>query len=279
MYISNYYRNIKILMYHRIVEKSMNGKAPEYSVYIDDFRNQLKILEILNFTPITFLDYKLYLDDKLTLPKKPIILTFDDGYLDTFELAIPTLLEFDMRAVIFVVGDRNLEMADWDEEDEETEVELMTNDQILTASSLGFEIGAHSMNHKVLTELSEIELRDEVIDSMKSIESILGKRIHSFAYPYGCTNERVRNMTCECGFSFACGVYSGPAGFGEDYYDFRRLTIKKNTGILRFLLYLATPYQYVEWIYGKLKNKIKNQVEIDHQHLKKASQFGHSFHE
>ncbi len=278
MHVSKDDRHIKILMYHQIVEKQICGKVNEYSVCIDDFRNQLKILELLNFTPITFLDYKLYLEDKLTLPKKPIILTFDDGYLDTFEHAIPILLEFDMRAVIFVMGNRNLTRANWDE-DEETGGELMTNDQILTASSLGFEIGAHSMNHKVLTELSEIELRDEIMDSMRSIESILGKRIHSFAYPYGCTDERVSRLIRECGFTFGCGVYSGPPGFGEDFYDFRRLTINSHTGLLQFMVYLTTPYQYVEWVYASAKHRLSNRVRGNNQKLKKASLFGQSIHE
>jgi peptidoglycan/xylan/chitin deacetylase (PgdA/CDA1 family) len=276
MNTSKYDRNIKILMYHRIVEKQMKDTVNEHAVCVDDFRNQLKMLEILNFTPITFMDYKLYLEDKLTLPKNPIILTFDDGYLDTFELAIPALIEFDMRAVIFVMGDRTLKTANWDEEDGG---ELMTNDQVLTASSMGFEIGAHSMNHKVLTELSEIELREEIMDSLKSIESVLGKRIQSFAYPYGCTDKRVNRVTRECGFTFGCGVYTGPPAFGDDFFDFRRLAINKRTSFFRFLIYLLTPYQYVEWIYAKGKNQVRKQVEVNNREFKKASLFGQSIHE
>lgn len=278
MYLSKNDHNIKVLMYHRIVEKEKKG-IDKYSVTIDDFKTQLKILELLNFTPITFQDYKLYLEDKLTLPKKPIILTFDDGYLDTFELAIPALLEFDMRAVIFVMGNRSLKHANWDKKEAHYGTELMTNEQILVASSLGFEIGAHSMNHKHLTELSELEIREEIMDSMRSIESILGKQIYSFAYPYGSTNERITRVTEECGFTFGCGVYSGPPGFSEDFFDFRRLTINSRTGLLWFLLYMLTPYQYVEWTYTRLKSKMNNQMSIQNQDFKRASLFGHSFHE
>lgn len=276
MSLSNYDRNIKVLMYHRIVKNEKKGRD-KYSVTIKDFRTQLKVLEMLNFTPITFQDYKLYLEEKLTLPKKPIILTFDDGYLDTFELAIPALLDFDMRAVIFVMGDRSLQRADWDEK--KSGSELMSNEQILVASTLGFEIGAHSMNHKNLTELSEIELREELMDSMKSIESILGKQIYSFAYPYGATNEKVSRITEECGFTFGCGVYSGPPAFSEDFFDFRRFSIGSRTGILRFLLYMVTPYQYVEWAYARFKSKIIKQMRVQNQDFKKASLFGQGFHD
>lgn len=278
MYISKYDRHIKILTYHRIVDKNIKGES-KFTVNIDAFRKQLRILELLNFTPITFLDYKLYLEEKLTLPKKPIILTFDDGYLDTFEVAIPTLLEFDMRAVIFVLGDRRLKTADWMNGDS---APLMNNEQIVMARSFGFEIGSHSMDHDVLTELSEFELRENIIRSKRSIESILGERIYSFAYPYGFTDERVNKITCETGYTFGCGVYSGPPEFGKNFYDFRRFIIKNNTGVSRFLLYLLTPFQYVEWIHSKLKRKLSKPIKVNKQegfNNKKASLFEQSIHE
>lgn len=271
MHIPKHIRHIKVLMYHQIVEKQSVKQSDEYSVCVDDFRKQLRILEALNFTPITFLDYKLYLEDKLTLPKKPIILTFDDGYLDTFELALPVLLEFDMRAVIFVMGNRDLLRADWDEKGGGTGELLMTNEQILKASSFGFEIGAHSMNHRSLTELNEDELKNEVLNSKKSIESILDKRIHSFSYPYGCTNQTVRRITRECGFTFGCGVYTGPPGFGENFYDFRRLTINEHTGILQFLMYLVLPYQYVEWMYARFRHQVSDAVNTQEKRTKQFS--------
>lgn len=278
MYISKNDRRIKILTYHRIVEGNAKGELSKFCVRIDDFRSQMKILEVLNFTPITFLDYKLYLEDKLTLPKNPIIITFDDGYLDTFELAIPTLLEFDMRAVIFVLGNRALKTADWTEGDD---APLMNNEQVVTARSLGFEIGSHSMDHDVLTELSEFELRDNILQSKRSIESVLGERIYSFAYPYGFTNERVIRITSESGYVFGCGVYSGPPDFGKNFYDFRRFIIKKHTGILQFLLYLLTPFQYVEWMHSKLKRKLSKPIKVNKQKgvNKKTSLFEQSIHE
>lgn len=276
MTIQKYDRRIKILTYHRIVETQKKGERNKFAVSIDSFRNQLKVLEVLNFTPITFLDYKLYLEDKLTLPKKPIILTFDDGYLDTFELAIPTLLEFDMRAVIFVLGNRSLKTADWLNGDR---TPLMNNEQIVTARSLGFEIGSHSMDHDVLTELSEFDLRENIKDSKRSIESVLGERISTFAYPYGFTDERVSQITSESGFTFGCGVYSGPPEFGKNFYDFRRLTIKNNTGILQFLIYLLTPFQYVEWLHSKMKRKVSKPLKFDKKGFKKPTLFEHTIHE
>src|SRR6056297_629643 len=104
-------KNIKVFMYHRVVNID-TGKVQDWrAVSAQNFRRQLKILDWLNFTPITFEDFQLYLEDKLSLPKNPIILTFDDGHLDTYEIAMPILKEFDMRAVIYVIGNRNMRYA------------------------------------------------------------------------------------------------------------------------------------------------------------------------
>lgn len=245
--------NIKVLMYHRIVEKPSGEISNPHSVSEEDFRSQLKMLEALNYTPVTFEDYHLYVRGELTLPKKPIILTFDDGYLDTFETALPILRDFNMKAVLFVMGDRHRRKATWDENSEE--YPLMSDEHIVEARAEGFEIGAHTISHLVLPELPEKELRREVFGSKKKIESVLGEEIISFSYPYGRLNKRVRSVVEESGFRFACGVYTGPPTFGDDLYDIRRLSINRKTGIAAYLLKILTPYQYVEWLYGKIRHR------------------------
>lgn len=246
--------NIKVLMYHRIVQQSSGDIANWHSLNSEDFRNQLKILDLFNYTPITFEDYHLYLEGKLTLPKKPIILTFDDGHLDTYRNALPILQEFDMRAVIFVIGNRDLQHAAWDRDIERDECPLMTDEQVLEARSEGFEIGAHTMSHVDLTELSGNKLKKEIEGSKRSVESLLGEKILSFSYPYGRLDDRVRSVVTQSGFRFACGVYTGPPTFGDDLFDIRRMAVNDKTGTLGFLLKILTPYQYAEWLYGKIRH-------------------------
>ncbi len=246
--------NIKVLMYHRVIESKPRIQTHWHYVSIVQFRTQMKIIDKLGFTPITFSDYQLYQEEKLTLPKKPIIITFDDGYLDTFQNAIPILQEFDMKAVIFVMGNRRLNRARWDELDQEDVCELMTDEQIRMAKNLEFEIGAHSLNHISLVGLSDKEVEFEIQQSKYQIESILNTPIHTFAYPYGILDNRVSGIVSESGFSFACGVYSGSPKYGETKYDIRRLAINHNTSMLGFIAKLLLPYQYVEWLYHRAKS-------------------------
>ncbi|MEX1062275.1 MAG: polysaccharide deacetylase family protein, partial [Balneolaceae bacterium] len=140
-------------MYHRLLDELPENGSDEHFTLVNEFRKQLKMIDDFGFTPITFADYQLYLEGQLELPQKPIVITFDDGYLDTFEMAVPILLELGMRAVIFVLGNRNIRRAYWDESDTTAAAPLMSDSQLRELKSLGFEIGAHSMNHLALADL------------------------------------------------------------------------------------------------------------------------------
>jgi len=257
--------NIKVLMYHRVLDKPPRENSNWHYVLTEDFIKQLKLIDALGYTTITFNDYKLYLEDKLTLPKKPIIITFDDGYLDTYEVACPVLIEHNMSAVIFAMGNREIDQACWEDLDDTELCPLMSSDQLRSLSNLGFEIGAHSMNHYDLTKLRDEEIFKEIAESKETLEKILDEPVHTFAYPYGSLNKRVKKMVEIAGFSFACGVYTGPYRFGDDFFDLRRLAINYHTGTSRYLLRLLLPFQYVEWLYHKTRSNGRlhqNQLEI-----------------
>lgn len=246
-------KRIKVLMYHRIV-KNGEPNASFYDVSEDNFRQQLQLLDSLDFTPITFKDYQLYLDDKLTLPKKPIILTFDDGHTDMKEVALPILREYFMKAVVFVLGDRQMRYSEWDQSKNGEKVSLMSDKEILEMHDEGYEIGAHSMSHPILPKLTTSQLKEEIMGAKFSVESLLGEEVISFAYPYGRVNKKVESIVAESGYKFGCGVYTGPPRFGDNDYDIRRLAITYNINIFQFLLRLVTPYQYLEWLYGRLRH-------------------------
>lgn len=253
----------KVLMYHRVLAEKPEVESRWHYVTVNEFRNQMNMIDRLGYTPITFSDYQLYVEDKLTLPSKPIIITFDDGYLDTLQNAIPVLLELNMRAVIFVMGNRKLKSALWDELDGIDSCPLMSDEQIRTVQNMGFEIGAHSLDHFPLTELSEKDIVHEVTTSKEAIENVLKNPIQTFSYPYGCVDERVKKIVLNSGFLFACGVYSGPAKFSQTMMDFRRLAVNQETSRLKFLITLLLPYQYIEWFYFRLKSRITQDVKME----------------
>lgn len=267
-------------MYHRVLKEKPEKESRWHYVTVTEFRKQMNMIDRLGYTPITFSDYQLFVEDKLTLPSKPIIITFDDGYLDTLENAIPVLLELNMRAVIFVMGNRKLKSARWDELDDFDSCPLMSDEQVRTVQKMGFEIGAHSLDHFPLTFLSEEDIVYEVTRSKKAIENVLEKPIQTFSYPYGSVDDTVKKVVSDSGFLFACGVFSGAAKFSQSMMDFRRLAINQDTSRLKFLITLLLPYQYIEWLYFRLKTGMVPDIKMEtHSNIKADSKNGMSKYE
>lgn len=246
-------KNVKVLMYHRVLKERPPEGSPWHYVTSADFEKQMKWLDRVGYNTITFEDYEMYMEGKLTLPKKSVIITFDDGYLDTFTDAIPIMLKYNMRGVIYVMGNRRMQHAEWEDHEHDIPCHLMSDEQINEASSMGFEIGAHSCNHHDLIKLDHAEAKREVLRSKDNIEAILGREIISFAYPYGRVNGEIQSIVKNAGFSFGCGVYTGPPKFNENPFDIRRIEIDQTTSLSRFLLGLMTPLEYIFWSYNELK--------------------------
>jgi len=249
--------DIKVLMYHRILtEKEAESDKHWTGVSIADFKDHLRMLEVFGYTPITFNDVRLHLNDDLDLPKRPVIITFDDGYEDFYKLAFPALQEYGMHAVVFALGDRTIKENIWEESEEISRAPLMCDDQILELYKNGIEIGAHSCTHPKLTELSKDRLRCEIFTSKKNLEALLGAEVHTFCYPYGLENNEVRSMVKQAGFMFGCSVYTGPLRFGESMFSIRRVAIKNGMGSLSFGLRILTPFEYLEVGGSKVKSTL-----------------------
>ncbi len=248
---------IKILLYHRIVNDERLSQTHWHSVHLREFRRQLEFLDRWGFTPITLNDYRLFTEGKLNLPARPVIITFDDGYSDTYTYAFPLLQEYGMKATVFVLGDRRIKSNYWDSRTGFPEVSLMQERQIVEMREAGFEIGAHSMTHAKLTLIPEDKAWEEISRSRILLEILLNEPVLSFSYPYGALNGMTKRMTEHAGYRIACGVYSGPAVFGKDPFEIRRTSILNNTSLSGFALRLLTPYEYYSWLRWRLSRSFK----------------------
>lgn len=252
---------IKVLMYHRIVDsESLSRGYPELCTHVYEFRQHLMLLEKWGFTPITFEDYHLFKADELNLPKKPVIITFDDGYVDTFNNAFPVLNEFGMKAVVFAMGNRQLSTNSWDQDSGFPPGELINDQQILELHAAGFEIGSHTMNHPKLPLLPRDQAWEEISRSRMVLEILLNAPVRSFAFPYGLVNDLAKQMVYDAGYAVACGVYSGPPTFGTDPFEIRRLPVDGCTNTVRFALGMLTPYAYYRWLRWKIKTMMAGRV-------------------
>lgn len=130
-------------------------------------------------------------------------LTFDDGYADFCEHALPTLERFGFTATVFVISDLLGGSNTWDMAGPRKP--LMTIDQIRQVARLGMEIGSHSRRHVSLT--SPCDLIGEVSESRTILEDLTGEQVTGFCYPYGHLNALAVDAVRAAGYHYGCAIW------------------------------------------------------------------------
>ncbi|MEU6393359.1 polysaccharide deacetylase family protein [Streptomyces sp. NPDC046939] len=136
-----------------------------------------------------------------------VALTFDDGYGDFVDHALPLLRHHDCTATVFVLPGRVGGDNAWDAEGPRKP--LLTAQGIRTAAAAGMEIGSHGLMHVDLTRVGEPELRAEIAGSKARVEELTGRQAQGFCYPYGHVDERTVRAVREAGYRYGCAISPG----------------------------------------------------------------------
>jgi peptidoglycan/xylan/chitin deacetylase (PgdA/CDA1 family) len=239
---------LPVLMYHQVLEKV--PPVAKYNLHIlkTDMEGQLEFLKARGFETITFQDLLIR-----RLPKKPIILTFDDGYENNYRHLFPLLKKHKMKAVIYILGDRKHKNNFWDIPSGETVHPLMSSSQIREMDKSGLvEFGSHSLTHAQLTKISLKAVEREVAGSKRALEDFLQKTVFSFAYPHGFLNEEIKKITAQAGYTFGIAVNSGPVRFGGDLMRIRRIHMFPKTSWFEYLKKTSGYYLRYRALTGRL---------------------------
>jgi peptidoglycan/xylan/chitin deacetylase (PgdA/CDA1 family) len=159
----------------------------------------------LGFTGISAASWLAALTDGTPLPRRPILLTFDDGYADLNEHALPALERLCWSAIVFVSTSKIGRTSDWDGEAAQP---LLAAEEIRAWAARGFEFGAHGATHCDLTRVAPERLHEEVVGGRDVLAELVDRRVTAFAYPYGSFNDEVRNVVRSC-FQLAFGLDEG----------------------------------------------------------------------
>lgn len=248
--------NIRVLFYHRIGPERPACESTGVTIARDTFRRHLELLEQWGYSTITFQDYALYCQGALSLPRKPVIITFDDGYRDVFTYAYPVMREFGMRGVVFVLGSRSIRTNEWDRGISPV-YELLREEEILELHEAGFEIGAHSMHHVRLTGVAESESWNELYEARIGLEILLNAPVRTLSYPYGLANEAIKQMARDAGYTIACGAFTGPPIFGSDHLEVRRIRMNDSKSRIAFWFQLQSVYVHYRWLWWLMKKALQ----------------------
>lgn len=221
---------LPVLMYHQVLDKEPALAKFNLHVFAADLEKQLQFLKDHGFETIVF-------EDLLTkrIPKKPIILTFDDGYENNYRFLFPLLKKYRMKAVVYILADRKHKTNFWDKPLGEAEHKLLKPFQILEMQKSGWvEFGCHSFNHTRLTLIKKTEQEKQIVGSKKVLEAFLKKPLCSFAYPYGVFDEEIKKITQRAGYTFGLAVNDGPTEFQGDLMEIKRVHMFPQTSWFDF---------------------------------------------
>ena len=226
-------KEVPILMYHRLIKNADEKKIHTIYLDINEFEKQLKYLKDNSYITITFKDLcKIPKEERKN--KKYIILTFDDGYKDNYDLLFPLLKKYNMKAVIYMVSDEKYNK--WDvEASGEKKFDLMSKDEMLEMHKSGLvEFGGHTLHHPKLNTLTEKEQKHEIEENKIYLEETLGEKLCSFAYPYGIFNVTSKKIVKELGFNYGLATDSGAFYIDDDLYQVRRIGIFSDITMSKF---------------------------------------------
>ncbi len=231
---SEFGRKLPSLMYHNI-GPSRPGTFPALTVSPEQFEQQVRWLARHGYVGIAPSDWMRWLHDGTGLPKKPILLTFDDAYADTARYAFPILRRYGFSAGVFVVTKQIGGTNTWDEAQGSATLQLMTAEQIRYWAAHGIEFGAHSRTHSDLTRLSAEECAAEIEGSKNDLADLLDSHIASFCYPYGEYNDAVREVVRKH-FDLAFSTEEGLNYLSGDPHLLRRAYVGPDDPLLGFAL-------------------------------------------
>lgn len=228
-------------MYHNIGVPPEGAALRNLYVRTGAFGRQMMLLKLLGYKGLSMSAAMPYLRGEKA--GRVAVITFDDGYLDTLEQALPILNTFGFTATCYVVSGRTGEYNDWDAAALNVRKQLMTAEQVRAWQAAGMEVGAHSRTHPHLPACSDADLQAELAGSKADLEALTGAPVTQFCYPYGDLDARVAEAARAAGYRAATTTQRGRARPGDDPMRLRRILVSGSNMLHLFLLKLLTAYE------------------------------------
>ena len=212
---------VSVLMYHMIGDEQGNAAIMTEA----NLRIQMNYLRDHGYHPITMQELYDYVTKGAPLPEKPVCITFDDGYLDSYTIVYPMMKEYGFPWTLFLITD-----------DVGKPYNRMTWDQLKEmANSHAVTIASHTLSHPKLHNLAtRAEKEKEIVEANKALKYQLGIDNVWLAYPYGDYDDEVIDICKKAGIKMAVTTDAGRVHVGSFPYDLKRAYIGNDISIARF---------------------------------------------
>jgi peptidoglycan/xylan/chitin deacetylase (PgdA/CDA1 family) len=226
-------KGLPILLYHKVSADRCDG----LTVSVDRFDRELAYIKSSGYTPMSFAELKESLEGRRRLPAKPVIVSFDDAYLSTCELAYPLLAKHGVKATVFLPTAFIGGVAGWDGASEP----LMSWETICQLSGQLIEFGLHSHRHESYERYSAAQVEADLSQCLRAIEDSGCRFTRVFAYPYGRmpkdpgANRAMGELFRRHGIDFAVRIGSRINALPpRDVYELKRTAIRGTDSFWEF---------------------------------------------
>jgi peptidoglycan/xylan/chitin deacetylase (PgdA/CDA1 family) len=246
---------LPVLMYHSIktdpdsVPANREIGAEIYDLCLEKFESQMTWLSDNNYQVVTLNEIDKYPRNKQT------ILTFDDGEMNNFIHAFPVLQRLQFKAYFFVIIDRIGQPG------------YMGWDELRQLRAAGMEIGSHGLTHRILTDLTDLEVERELDESLKCLVNFLDNGINTLSIPRGFYNDRTIELACKLGYR---DVFISERTGEIESHCWERVAVKSAWDLRRFEQAIAgiapvrervfdrTKYIFKQVLSGANYNRLRN---------------------
>lgn len=223
---------VLVLNYHMV-----NRMFISLAIDPEDFDWQMKYLVDHGYHAISPDELYAFLEGKGTLPDRPVLITFDDGYVDNYTNAYPILKKYNLKATIFIVTGFVSERKGY-----------LTWDQLREMEQHGITAQSHTVTHAPLPELSDERIREELVVSKQQAEAELGHPIEFIAYPTGVHDLHIVGIAKEAGYKGGFTVKYGNVDRSSNVYAMERVPVFRtsatNVDFVDRLRYTSNITQY-----------------------------------
>jgi peptidoglycan/xylan/chitin deacetylase (PgdA/CDA1 family) len=251
---------VPILMYHE-VSPSPHTAFQRYTVTVREFARQMRLLAAFRYETIDLDTLVRARARQGSLPRRPVIITFDDGYQGSVDHAVPVLQAHNFTACFFLVAGLMGKTSRWMIPELGVDLPLMGWDTARKLGAEGFQFGAHTMTHPRLAGLESDTCRTELVDARKYIEQELSRPARHLAYPFGSYDRSVQALAAEAGYLTACSTQPGLSPADDDLLALRRVSVYGHDSIFDFLSRLRTGSAVRENLNGAI-DSVTNRFRI-----------------
>jgi len=219
-------------MYHAVAE-ALSPRERRYACPPERFARHMRALRGWGRTLVGLRDVEAHLAGERPLPEGAVAITFDDGFADNCEQALPTLRELAIPATVFLVSGALDGHNEWMRRQGYPARPMLTWEQARSMAAAGVELGAHTVTHPRLPELGRAAARREIEHSKRDIEDRTGVAVRYFAYPFGLFDQATRELVEEAGFALACSTRPGFNTRETDRFLLRRIEVAGSDSVHR----------------------------------------------